>query len=198
MSDNPSPRDNAASPAPSSGRPAPPVDRSLIQASCKFDTRQERLVDFRLVDIAGRPSRFREFDAEYILLDFWGTWCGPCLKTIPHLVELQQRFPADRLKVVGIAYEQGSLSERVAAVSAIRKRLGINYELLLGEADGAPCPLRNAFQVTAFPTLILVDRLGRVVWREQGASPTTLTRLDRVLTTRIGTDRTDHEVARVP
>jgi thiol-disulfide isomerase/thioredoxin len=173
-----------------------PVDRSVVQASCRYDSQQKRLVDYRLVDLKGRPSRFRELDADYVLLDFWGTWCGPCLKTIPHLIELQERFPAAKFRVVGIAYEQGAISDRVAAVSAVSRRLGINYDLLIGEADGAPCPLREAFQVKAFPTLILLDRMGRVVWRDQGLTPMTLTRLDRVLTTKLGSDDVPGPVAR--
>ncbi len=46
--------------------------------------------------------------------------------------------------------------------------------------DG-PCPLQQALQIQAFPTMILLDRQGQVVWREQGATQVTLARLDRFL-----------------
>ena len=57
--------------------------------------------------------------------------------------------------------------------------------VLLAERDGRPCPLQAALRIEAFPTLVLVDRHGTIVWREKGASPTTLARLDRILATRV-------------
>ncbi|MEO6811739.1 MAG: redoxin domain-containing protein [Isosphaeraceae bacterium] len=153
----------------------------VVHASCKFDAKQRRLVDFQLPDLQGQPVRFKDLDADLVLIDFWGTWCGPCVQSIPHLVELQSRFGPSRLKVVGVAYEQGTTPERTAAVEAAAHRLGINYTVLLGEADGQPCPLQGALNVQAFPTMILVDRQGRILWRDQGATKSTLDRLERVI-----------------
>lgn len=153
----------------------------VVKASCRFDARQRRLVDFRLPDLQGKPVQFKDLDADLVLIDFWGTWCGPCVQSIPHLVDLQSRFGPERLKVVGVAYEQGTTPERTAAVEAAARRLGINYTVLLAEADGQPCPLQGALNVQAFPTMVLVDRHGRILWRDQGATKSTLARLARVI-----------------
>ena len=89
---------------------------------CRFDAKHRQLVDFQLPDIDGRAVRFQDTDADLILLDFWGTWCDPCLKSIPHLVELQnlaqtQQGPkAKKLKIIGIACEQGANADRIAKV----------------------------------------------------------------------------------
>ena len=159
------------------GQPASP---DAVRASCRFDAKQQKLVDFLLPDLQGNPVRFRDLDADLILIDFWGTWCEPCLHAIPHLVELQDRFGPQQLRVVGIAYEQGPASGRASSVAATMRRFGINYPVLLGPSDGS-CPLQEALHVQAYPTLILVDRHGRIRWRDQGATPTTLARLDRVV-----------------
>ncbi len=152
-----------------------------IQASCRYNARARRVVDFQLSDIDGNALRFSDLDADYVLLDFWGTWCNPCLKSIPHLVDLQKRFGAERVRVVGIAYEQGPLDERAAAVRRVAERMGVDYTLALAEADGKPCPLAAALNVQQYPTMILLDRQGRILWRDSGASAATLARLDRVL-----------------
>lgn len=160
-------------------RSAAPV--AAVSPACEYDSRHRKLADFTLPDLDGNPLHFRDLGSELILLDFWGTWCGPCVKSIPHLVELQERYGPDRLKVVGIAYEQSEPGERAHHLADAARKLGINYPVLVGEADGAPCPVRAAFHVQVYPTMVLLDREGNVIWRDQGATPATLSRLDRVV-----------------
>jgi thiol-disulfide isomerase/thioredoxin len=147
---------------------------------CQFDRRTNRLIDFRLPDVNGREVRFQDLDADLILLDFWGTWCPPCLESIPHLVKLQETHGPKRLKIVGIAYEQTPIEKRAASVMATAGRLGINYTLLLGRTE-APCPVRDALHVQVYPTMVLLDRHGRVLWRQEGATAQTLARLNRMV-----------------
>ena len=75
-------------------RPAGPGrDRATAAAPlCEYDAKARKLADFRLPDLEGKPVRFRDLDSDYVLLDFWGTWCNPCLDSIPHLVELQKKY----------------------------------------------------------------------------------------------------------
>jgi thiol-disulfide isomerase/thioredoxin len=160
---------------------------SSARASCQYDARLRRLIDFTLPDIEGRPVRFQELDADLVLLDFWGTWCAPCVRSVPHLVELQREY-GDRLKVVGIAYEQGEARESAAAVAATARRLGINYTLLLAGADGRPCPVQNQLLVNVYPTMVLLDRHGRTLWRAEGATTETLARLDREIAKEVRAD----------
>ena len=150
-------------------------------ALCSYDTKLRKITDFRLPDLEGRPVRFQDLDADYVLLDFWGTWCAPCLDAIPHLVELQKKYGPDRFKVVGIACEEVPPDLRKAKVDEVSKKLGINYPILLSTMDGKPCPVQAALQIQAMPTMILVDRRGQVVWRNSGSTPASDSRLDRVL-----------------
>jgi thiol-disulfide isomerase/thioredoxin len=174
-------------------RPAPTGGHDLAQAdapkvataarvepTCDYDERHRRILDFRLPGLDGKPVRFRDLDADLVLLDFWGTWCEPCLRSTPHLIELQQRTEGKRLTVVGIACEQDGPEKSAPRVAAAARKLNINYPLLLSRNDGS-CPLQEALHVSALPTMVLVDRQGRVLWRDQGATPATLARLDRIL-----------------
>ena len=74
------------------------------------------MIDFRLPGLDGKPVCFRELDADLVLLDFWGTWCQPCLKSIPHLVALQERL-GKKLVVVGVACEQEAPDKAAAKVA---------------------------------------------------------------------------------
>jgi thiol-disulfide isomerase/thioredoxin len=164
-----------------SARAAPPRAQADVGGTfCDYDAKHRKINDFRLPDLEGRPVRFQDLDADLVLIDFWGTWCQPCLRSIPHLVDLQKRMGASKFKVLGIACEQGPPAERSKKVAEEVRRLGINYPVLMSGMDGA-CPLQEAMKVQAYPTLILVDRQGRIVWRDQGATPVTLARLDRFL-----------------
>jgi thiol-disulfide isomerase/thioredoxin len=156
--------------------------RTYQATTCQFDG--NRLVDFRLPDLELREITFRELPGRLVLFDFWGSWCGYCLKTMPQLVELQRRYGAHGLQVVGIAYEQGRLSDRVERVREIREQLGVNYPLLVADG-GAACPVREQFGVQLYPTLVLVDRTGRVLWRSEGSDPRELERLENLLKTQL-------------
>ena len=151
--------------------------------ACRFDAKRLQVLDLRLPDLDGRPVSLSDFDADFVLLDFWGTWCRPCLTSVPHLVELQERLGGRSLAIVGIACEEGPASASAAHVADVAKRLGINYTVLVSSKDDAASPVQEALHIQAFPTMVLVDRNGRVVWRDQGATTTTLARLDRVLNT---------------
>jgi len=146
----------------------------------RYDSKNRRLVDFRLPDLDGRSVSLHDLDNDLILLDFWGTWCRPCLSSVPHLIELQNRLGAKGLTIVGIACEEGPATANAAHVAEVAERLGINYTVLLSSKDEAS-PLLEALHIQAFPTLIVIDRRGQVVWRDSGASDVTLARLDRVV-----------------
>ena len=161
----------------SAGSPRRKDDATVL---CDYDEKHRKLNDFRLPDLQGRSVRFQDLDADLILLDFWGTWCPPCLKSIPRLVELQAKNPGKKFLVVGIACEQGDFNQATRNVATAAAKLKINYPILMSRNDGS-CPLQEALHIQAFPTLVLVDREGRVVWRDQGATPATIARLERLV-----------------
>ncbi len=154
----------------------------LVAASCQFDSRKQRIVDFVLPDLNGKPIRFRDLDSDFVLLDFWGTWCGPCRESIPHLVDLQKQYGEKGLTIVGVASErEGSRDDQARTVDDLARKLGIDYPLVLSGADGKPCPLQAALHIQRYPTMILVDRTGQIRWRADNSQETTLKRLDHVL-----------------
>ena len=124
-----------------------------------------------------------DIDADVILLDFWGSWCQPCRKSIPHLIELQSKLAGKRVQVIGIACEKAAkAADRQASAAKAVQELGITYPVLLSSRDGS-CPLQEALQVQFYPTLVLLSRDGRLLAREHGATDVTLPRMDRAIAT---------------
>jgi thiol-disulfide isomerase/thioredoxin len=105
----------------------------------------------------GRPVDLSAYRGKAILIDFWASWCAPCLVEMPHLIALQDRY-RPRLQVIGI-----SMDDSAAAAKAVAGRFAFNYPLLLGDAR-----LGERFGgILGLPVAILVGRDGKVrnVWR---------------------------------
>jgi thiol-disulfide isomerase/thioredoxin len=162
-------------PYPQAGGPAP-------VPSCSLTGRQ--LYNFALNDLSGQPWEFRNRRGRLVLLDFWGTWCVHCLHTVPHLNILQERYGPYGLEVIGIAYEEGTSQEQVQKVSRVRQRLAINYRLLMG-SDRSRCPVRSQFAVSIWPTMVLLDESGRIIWRAEGVDRQHLTELEAIIRQRL-------------
>ena len=102
------------------------------------------------------------------LIDFWSSGCGPCQVAMPSIRDLHQAYEPYGLDVVGIAYESGSTEQRVSNVRSIRGRYQMKYPTLMG--DPGNCPVLNQFNVQGFPTVVLLDENGVIVFRARYAS----------------------------
>jgi thiol-disulfide isomerase/thioredoxin len=118
--------------------------------------------DLAFTDLDGAPRRLSDWDGKLVLLNFWATWCTPCLKEIPLLVEAQRQYGPRGLQVVGLAMDQP------APVEAWRKRLGMNYPIMVGEADILDAMDRLGDTLGAFPFSVLIAPDGRVLDRTSG------------------------------
>jgi len=156
---------------------APAVSQSI----CRFDPTDRRLVELQMPSMDGKLVALKDIDADLILLDFWGSWCRECRRSIPHLAELQGKYGENRLRVIGVACEKGSSAqERQASAAKAARALKINYSVLVSSMDGA-CPVQKAMQIQFYPTMVLLDRNGKIIQREQGATDATLARIDRAI-----------------
>ncbi len=161
--------------------PAPPTSTPGVPSSTVVGDRVE---DFVLNDLNQQPFRFSQYRGKLTLLDFWGTWCPPCVESMPYLVELQRRYGPQGLQVIGIAYEEEApLQELLDRVNFVRRRQGVNYKIVLGE--GNRCPLLTKLGVQTFPTFILLDENGQIVWRGEGLTSQTKARLETEIRNRL-------------
>ena len=118
--------------------------------------------DLAFRDLDGRPHRLSEWDGKLLLLNFWATWCAPCLKEIPLLVEAQQLHGARGFQVVGIAMDE------VEPVRRFAERLRMNYPLMAGQAEIAAAMDQLGDRLGAFPFSVLIAPDGRILDRISG------------------------------
>jgi thiol-disulfide isomerase/thioredoxin len=134
--------------------------------SCVMSIPGAQLENFALYDLTGTPWEYRNRTGKLVLLDFWGTWCPPCVKSLPHIKELSEKYAKNGLEVIGIAYENPAPAvEQVRLIESLRTRLKLPYRILFGGSRSDQCPVKAGFRVNAFPSLFLLDEKGTVIWK---------------------------------
>lgn len=119
--------------------------------------------EFQVKTLDGADLSLADLRGKVVIVDYWGTWCGPCRQEIPHFVELEREF-GDLLEIVGMTFEKEQGEAAEAGVRRFARELGINYTLVM--ADRAL--LEKVPDLEGFPTTLILDRRGRVRAREVG------------------------------
>lgn len=117
-------------------------------------------------DIDGKLVNLQALQGKYVLLDFWGSWCGPCRKSHPHLKALYQQYKNAGFEIVGIAQEQGD--DATAVWKKAIEEDGLPWIQVLNNEDIEKFDAVKAYGITAFPTKILLDKEGKIIGRYVG------------------------------
>ena len=121
--------------------------------------------NFKLKDLGGK-----EFDLNKtltsgpVLIDFWATWCQPCIKALPILQEIESMYASKGLTVVGIN-EDGP--RNLPKVRPFLRSHKLEFRVLLDLNSS----VMNAYRLNSIPTTILIDKTGEIVYFHQGYKP---------------------------
>ncbi len=105
----------------------------------------------------------KQYPGKYILFDFWGTWCQPCIKLIPELKKLNSEFPKDKFVLVSVAYD--SDSKKVLDFT-LKKNMDWEH-LFVNDNKKDENSLIEKLKIHKFPTIILIDPTGKIVARDK-------------------------------
>jgi len=115
----------------------------------------ETLPDFTLDSLAGGPQSIKSWPSKPLLINFWATWCGPCLREIPMLKEFQTGH--SDVQVVGIAVDKRD------PVVGFADRMQFNYPILIGESEGWSAAAAFGVSVYALPFTVFTAADGSVL-----------------------------------
>ena len=132
----------------------------------------------KLQDFNGKPVAADHFKGSIVVLDFWATWCVPCIAEIPTLNRLQQKYGEKGVKVVGVALQSGEANEVKPFVGS----KGMKYTILIGDDDQI-----YDLNVFAFPTTYLITRDLKVFRMYLGAGPKKAAEIEADIQTLLGT-----------
>lgn len=118
--------------------------------------------DFTVVDTAGKTITSRYLRGKVIVIDFWATWCPPCLKAIPHLKELRAKYHDKGLEIVGI-----SMDSRRSDLEKFVKREGISWPQVWG---GTLVESLDKAGIRGIPTYLVIGRDGKLVKQDHALS----------------------------
>ncbi len=117
--------------------------------------------DFSLTDVSGHPVHLSDYRGKVVILDFWATWCEPCKQEIPHFIDLESKYSAQGLQILGI-----SMDDSEPPVRDFQKQFKINYPLVVGSAKLAD----QYGGILGLPITFVIDRNGQIVARHIGAT----------------------------
>ena len=130
--------------------------------------------DFTLMDVSGQQRNVSEWKGKVLVINFWATWCPPCLEEIPHFINLQDKYGHQGLQFLGIALEG------VDEVTSFANKIGINYPLLVGEQEVIKLAGKFGNQIGGLPYTVILDKNGLINFIKIG--PLSVAEAEQVIT----------------
>ncbi|TAL89550.1 MAG: TlpA family protein disulfide reductase [Rhodanobacter sp.] len=115
-----------------------------------------------LPDLEGRAHALSDYRGRRLLINFWASWCGPCLKEMPALNQAQEKFGGQGAIVLGIAMDEPT------RVRAFLRAHPVSYPILLGRIEPPSTSLQLGDKREILPFSVLVDAAGRIIATHAG------------------------------
>jgi len=115
-----------------------------------------------LPDMDGKSQALSQWRGKVMVVNFWATWCPPCLDEIPEFVRMQEKLGNQGLQFVGIAIDNPAKVREFAA------KFRMNYPVLIGEMDAIELARIAGNEPGGLPFTVIMDRKGRLIGSELG------------------------------
>ena len=123
---------------------------------------EQLLPEIQLPDSDGKLRDLSEWSGRPLVINFWATWCAPCRREIPLLVELQEEYASRDLQIIGVALDEA------AAVAEFLAEMPVNYPVLVGQQEAVEAATALGLEFIVLPFTAFADRDGRIVKLHKG------------------------------
>jgi peroxiredoxin len=149
----------------------------LLAAACgappSADNKPQAAPAFDLPDLAGGRASLASLKGKVVVLDFWATWCGPCLVELPQYNDFARQYKQRGVEVVGVVLDSGEPQEIQDFVREHR----VEYRQLIGDDKTMDAFGGNM----GLPTTFVIDREGRITTKFVGSTPDKFERLHKAV-----------------
>ncbi|NOQ34501.1 MAG: redoxin family protein [Methylococcaceae bacterium] len=125
-------------------------------------TNTASLLKTTLPDLNGQMQSLSKWQGKILIINFWATWCPPCLKEIPDFIQLQEQYRDKNVQFVGIAIEEEQ------AVAEYYKKVNINYPILIAGNAGTNLARQWGNSIDAVPFTVILNPKGEIIHRQMG------------------------------
>jgi thiol-disulfide isomerase/thioredoxin len=112
-----------------------------------------------LKDLQGHPRSLSEFRGKVVIVNFWATWCEPCIEEMPSLQKFKDRLADEKVEVIGV-----NLGEGEVRIKSFTDKTGIRFPILL-DRDGVA---QKSWKVIGVPATFVLDAHGRIRYSYTG------------------------------
>jgi peroxiredoxin len=147
---------------PAQGGPLPPSFGPLFTALGLHQPSQwSPAPDFALQNLSGQPVRLRQFQGKLVLLNFWATWCAPCLVEMPSMERLYQTFKQTEFVLLAVSLDR----QGAPAVESFVQEMQLTFPILLDSTS----EIGRSYGVRGLPSTYLIDPDGQLIGAAVGA-----------------------------
>ncbi len=137
----------------------------LSKARHQYGAVNTNAPDFKGKDLfTNRQLSLKQYRGSYLIIDFWGSWCDPCIEALPELVRLHKKYTHVGLKILSIAADRDSDIDKLKAMI---KKQKLNWDHIIVGRGGTHAIVRD-YHIQTYPTTIMIDSNGKIVKREIG------------------------------
>jgi thiol-disulfide isomerase/thioredoxin len=120
------------------------------------------LLNTTLPDIKGQPQTLNHWQGKILIINFWATWCPPCLTEIPEFMTLQAEYANQNVQFIGIAVDEKD------AVLAFNAKMKVNYPLLMAGNEGVMLSKDWGNTLESVPFTAIINPQGQIIHRQLG------------------------------
>lgn len=136
----------------------------------------QKAPDFKLKDLEGKSVSLASFQNKVVLIEFWASWCPPCLTSIPELEELDRSYRDKNFVLLAVSLDEGRNVQR--KLTDFVAEHGITYRVLISDDLTS-----RLYGITSIPVMYLLDKQHVITKRYTGYSPEMLEELSREIET---------------